>query len=261
MSMISRVSSLLTVLFCLAGCAATVTHPVAEPRATPVLTERVARATQLREQIARSVEQEDAQRQGRRKTLLVADQVRAARDVAAHALPGAQADETLVQSYEQACAALEQAYLDSLLESTDPAQKSGAWAPDDDRDVLGSATVGDKLMRWQGADAQRPFAKFAVVREPDGSLQTRVGSLRTGHVDIAGGPALVAGLLRAELRAGKLVIVLLENTSGGFRPGPLRVRTALAALERGGFLPAQRSELTVHENPTGGYESSQLIHP
>jgi hypothetical protein len=102
---------------------------------------------------------------------------------------------------------------------------------------------------------------FAVVRLPSGELVTRVGRLDVGHGDIAGGPALSAGLLRSEVKDGKARVVLLENTSGGFRPGPLRNRVTLEALRAAGYLPTSQADLTVHDNPSGGYDHSALITP
>jgi hypothetical protein len=167
--------------------------------------------------------------------------------------------EPAVQAYEAACAELEDAYLASQLESTDPPSQSGPWESDEGRDVLGSATVDAKLAAWQALDAARPFVKFAVVRTSQGGLAMRVGSMRVGHVDIAGGTALSAGLLRTSVQDGRTQVVVLENTSGGYRPRPLRNRTALAVLAAAGYLPANPRDLTVYDNPSGGYEDSQLI--
>jgi hypothetical protein len=258
MTMRSIVFAALVLLAC--APAAPVSTPVASEADAAMLGRRVAAATQSREAIQAAIQHEDGPRKGKPKTVLVGDQVRATLDEAARLVPAAPLDEAKVRAYEQACAALEAAYLESLLESTDPASKPLPWMSDEGRDVLGSPTVDAKLAAWQAFDAEHPFAKFAVVRV-DGVLQLRVGRLDVGHVDIAGAPALSAGLLRSEVQGGRTVIVVVENTSGGFRPGPLRNRTTLGAIEAVGYLPSDRAALTVHDNPSGGYADSVLIRP
>ena len=256
---------LLTVLLCAAGCSTTSSAPRA---AGPVsaaeqqdLTSRVQAARDKRALIERSIELEDAPRNGKAKSQPVAEQLHAARERAREAEPSTPFDAARVSTYEAAVRELETAYLGSQLESTDPAQKPGEWASDEGRDQLGSATVDAKLASWQALDPERPFVKFAVVRLPSGELVTRVGRLDVGHVDIAGGLALSAGLLHSEVQDGKARVVVLENTSGGFRPGPLRNRITLEALRAAGYLPASAADLTVHDNPTGGYDHSALITP
>jgi hypothetical protein len=248
------------------GTACTVSSRAAAPATSKVESEpdqaalalRVQRATELRESIATSVAYEDAPRKGKTKTLLVADQVRETSALAAQSVPTTPYREPDVRSYEEACARLLDSYLGSLLESTDPSASPGPWAIDDGRDVLGSASVDQKLALWQAQNPERPFAKFAVVRAADGTLSMRVGRLDVGHVDIAGGPALSAGLLRTAVHDGKTEVVVLENTSGGYRPGPLRNRLSRAALEAARYMPSA-SELTVHDNPSGSYDHSKLI--
>jgi hypothetical protein len=236
----------------------------AEPAATAQhraqLRERVERATRRCEAITSAAALEDAPRQGKIKTRLVREQLRSATELAAKSLPPQPYREGDVSTYEAACAGLERAYLGTLLESTDPPSQLGAWTSDEGRDVLGSPSVDAKLAAWQAKQPERPFVKFAVVRAADGQgLEMRVGPLDVGHVDIAGGPALTAGLLRTAVVDGKTQVVVLENTSGGFRPGPLRNRIALAAIQAAGYLPASSADLTVYDNPTGGYDSSTLM--
>jgi hypothetical protein len=223
------------------------------------LERRVQVASQRRDVVLRSAEQEDAPRRGRTKSVRVGDQLREVSLAAQRALPATPYREAEVRAYEEACARLEAAYLDSELESTDTPSQPGAWARDAGRDVLGSDTVDAKLAAWQTFDPQRPFAKFAVVRGESGALELRVGRLDVGHVDIAGGTALGAGLLQSALENGRTVVTVVENTSGGFRPGPLRNRTTRIALEAAGYLPADPVALRVHDNPTGGYDGSVLI--
>ncbi len=253
-----------------AACAAsTATVPATtagdvEQAAVPddtALSQRVAQATQQRETIRQAAEQEDAPRGGHEKTLKVQDQLKSASELAAQRLPTAPYQAKDVEAYEAACRALEAAYLDSLLESTDPASIAGPFRSDGGRDLLGSATVDAKLKAWQEKNPARPFVKFAIVRSSDGKeLEVHVGAFDVGHVDIAGGPALSAGLLQTTVIDGKTKIVVLENTSGGFRPGPLRNLIAKRAIEAASYLP-DGHDLTVHDNPSGGYDHSKLVIP
>ncbi len=225
-----------------------------------VLQTRVAQATSLRQAIQDAVQREDAPRNGKVKTMLVSDQLRTSMDLVERNAPTAPYQEPNVSKYEAACLALEAAYLGTELESTDPASKTGAWTSDEGRDVLGSDTVDAKLAAWQSRDPLRPFAKFAVVSASDGKgLAVRVGALDTAHVDIAGGAALSAGLLQSSVIHGKTRVVVVENTSGGYRPGPLRNRITREALEAAGYLPEAPSDFTIYANPTGGYDASKLI--
>ena len=222
------------------------------------LASRVDEVTRRREALTRSIEIEDAPRRGQIKSLYVSQQVRTAAEVANERVPVAPYKAADVKAYEDACAALEEAYLASQLESTDPAQKAVPWSPDEGRDVLGSETVDAKLAAWQALDPKLPFVKFAVVRGENGALLMRVGRMDVGHVDIAGGNALSAGLLQTAVKNGKTYVVTIENTSGGYRPGPLRNRTTLNAVRAAGYL-ATDSELTVYDNPSGSYDDSKLV--
>ena len=153
----------------------------------------------------------------------------------------------------RAAAELEAAYLATTLDSSDARQQPGEWTADDGRDVLGAPGVDDKLRAW--STHPRGFIKFAVVGTPRG-LAFRVGSASVRHVDLAGGSALTAGILRVELEPGARPLVKeLENTSGGFRPGPLRNRIARVALKNAGYAAP---ELVVYDNPTGDYATSRL---
>jgi len=224
------------------------------------LASRVLRAKASREAIERAIALEDGPRKGKAKSLPVGHQVHVERETAAKLVPTSPYVDAAVGSYEEACAKLEASYLGSLLESTDPSSQPGGWAIDEGRDVLGSPSVDAKLAAWQAKDPARSLAKFAVVRAADGvSLEVHVGSLDVGHVDIAGAPALSAGLLRTSVVDGKTTVIAFENTSGGFRPGPLRNRTTLAAIKAAGYLPTSSSALTIHDNPSGSYADSKLM--
>jgi len=184
--------------------------------------------------------------------------VRGSLELAARSEPPAQAHERAVRIYEEACDQLERAYLESELESSDAPSRAGPWRSDERRDVLGSGSVDAKLAAWQRFDAARPYVKFAVVRREGAGLEVRVGRLDVSHVDIAGGRVLSAGLLQSTVKRGKTLVVAVENTSGGYRPRPLRNRTTLAALAALGYLPSSAGELTVYDNPSGYYDHSRL---
>ncbi len=184
---------------------------------------------------------------------LVGAQIRAQLDAAAACRVAAEADPAQVSAYAAAVERLEAAYLASSLVSTD-AWDGAAWAPDDYRDQLGNRGVDDKIRAWQAA-SELSCIKFAVVRAGDATV-VRVGSMDAAHVEIAGGPALAAGLLRFDLDGPRPVAAELENVSGGFRPGPLRNATARAAIIAAGY--ASAAGLDVYANATGTYGSSHM---
>jgi len=171
------------------------------------------------------------------------------------ALPLKRAQTSAGAALVEAVAALEVRYLATPLDATDAAKQPGPWSADDGRDQLGSATVEARLRVW--AAHPKGFVKFAVVAGPDGAPVMRVGSADTRHVDIGGGPALTAGLLRVDVSGATVLVTALENTSGGYRPGPLRNALAVAALQAAG---RAAPGMVVHDNPTGDYETSQLAH-
>ena len=171
------------------------------------------------------------------------------------ALPLKRAQTSSGAALVDAVAALEQRYLATPLDATDAAKQPGPWSADDGRDQLGSATVDARLRGW--AAHPKGFVKFVLVAGPDGAPVMRVGSADTRHVDIGGGPALTAGLLRVDVSGQTVLVTALENTSGGYRPGPLRNALAVAALQAAG---RAAPGMVVHDNPTGDYETSQLAH-
>lgn len=245
------------------GCASTSAPQASQPSDEPdaqVLAQRVQRATLRRDLILQAAQTEDAPRKGKAKQRRVAEQLTAQAQRAESVQPRTPFEEAGVRAFEEACGELEAAYLASELESTDPGSHDAPWSVDERRDTLGSRTVDGKLRAWQEEDAKHPFVKFAVVRAPDASrLLVRVGPFDLGHVDIAGGPALSAGLLQTRVIDGKTFVVVFENTSGGFRPGPLRNQTTRRALDVAGYLPPIAADLTVYDNPSGGYADSQLV--
>jgi len=185
------------------------------------------------------------------KTQTVAAQLQSQLAAARAARDAARADgagEEAIARFERCVERLRAAYLASTLESTDPFD-GAAWVADDTRDALGAAGVDAKIQRWQGADG---YVKFAVT-VAGGAAQVRVGSPSRSHVEIGGGPAVAAGLLRFDFSGSRPAVAELENTSGGYRPGPLRNATARAAIEAAGY--AVRA---VFDNPTGGYDRSRI---
>jgi hypothetical protein len=190
--------------------------------------------------VSSQVQQEDAPRGGVAKTTTTESQVATEQAAANQAMSGP------IGPYETAVAAFKAAYLASKMDSTDAPQQAGAWAADDGRDELGSRTVDAKLAGWLDVNGEA-ILKFAVV---DGNF--RVGPLTTAHVDIAGGPAHAAGLIKIYC---DLKIYALENTSGGYRPGWFRNETAVAAIPAG----YAGNGLEVFNNPTGNYDRSVLL--
>jgi hypothetical protein len=188
------------------------------------------------------------------KTVTVAAQVAGPRASAqaawltAMSAIGTDQEETAIAAFEVAVACLYQAYLASDLESTDD-PFTGIWQADDHRAVLAhDAGVEALVAGWQGANG---FVKFAIPSDhPD---QIRVGDPgRYSHAEIAGGTAISAGLL-VFLPRSPLAVGELENTSGGFRPGPLRNATAMSLLESEGF-----EVIREHPNPDGSYDHSDI---
>lgn len=125
-----------------------------------------------------------------------------------------------------------------------------------------SAPSNKTIDEWQSSTG---FVKYAVTT--DGVM--RVGPPTLPHQVIAGRqqtgkiwvpkPVLAAGVLHFHTEGdGSRSVDGVENTSGGFRPGPLRNNTALQALKAAGELPADPSTVDVHQNPTGDYDTSSL---
>jgi hypothetical protein len=153
----------------------------------------------------------------------------------------------LIDDYEGAIERLRRAYLASLLYSVDAPELTGDWSAGDQRDELGSDTFATHLAAWLDG-AQLATFKFALV-----GSSFRVGA-GLQHVDVAGGPALAAGLVQLDAKGA---VHAIENTSGGFRPGSLRNLTAHAALPAS----AVASDLRVIDNPDGDYDRSVLPQP
>jgi hypothetical protein len=191
--------------------------------------------------IASLVDQEDTPRDGT-KEHTTREQIDAALSDATAAA------QRTIDEYEEAVDRLRWAYLGSLLYSTDVPDVAGAWSASDQRDELGSDTFAARLTAWLGG-AQTAILKFALV-----GSSFRVGVFALKHVDVAGGPALAAGLIQID---GNGAIHALENTSGGFRPGYLRNPTARADLPTS----ALASDFRVIDNPDGDYDQSVLMPP
>lgn len=219
---------------------------------------RFDRADRTLRQIRSSVgheDKDDAPAGG--KPLTVASQVSAQlgaaekeRKVAEGAL-GSKTEGTAVAGFETAVDALKRAYLGSELTSRDPFDATEVWAPDATRDILGSDAVHKKCLAWQKKNA-RHYVKFAIPpRQGSAPLQVRVG-YGISHVQISGGNAIAAGLLRFD-ESGARVVGELENVSGGFRPGPLRNSTAADAIGLAGY-----SITTQHAHPDGSYDGSRI---
>lgn len=154
---------------------------------------------------------------------------------------------------------LERAYLESELDSTYPPVEPLPWSASDRRDQLGSATVDARIRAWQPPGHPGAFVKFAIP--PGHPRVVRVGPWNARHVDIAGGPAIAAGVMRFRDGGARPVVIALENTSSGLRPGAPRNRTAVDALVALGYAPANPDDLAVYDNPTGEYERSLLAQP
>ncbi|HZS37460.1 MAG TPA: hypothetical protein VFF06_11575 [Polyangia bacterium] len=187
------------------------------------------------------IDQEDAPRGGTKE--------RTTREQVEPALGDATAAaQRTIDEYEAAVDRLRGAYLGSLLYSTDAPELAGDWSADEQRDELGSDTFAAHLAAWLGG-AQSAILKFALV-----GSSFRVGVTALAHVDVAGGPAIAAGLIRID---GNGALHGIENTSGGFRPGYLRNLTARAAVPAS----ALASDLRVIDNPDGDYDQSVLLRP
>ncbi len=253
------------VLVVLAACGAAA--PVRPPDPTVPARARFDAASERHERLLAAIDQEDAPRDGEvARTSTVRGQLAAvlgaadrARSAAVRLVP---AD---VAAYVRAVDALARAYLGSVIESTDGPRRPLPFRRDDTRDELGSLTVDEKLHNWQPAAEPLAFIKFAIPPPPPGApadapLTVRVCRGDVRHIDIAGGPALAVGIMRFRFDGARPVVSVLENTSGGFRPGIPRLAIALTALARLGYLPARRADLTVYENPTGDYDRSMIAH-
>jgi len=181
------------------------------------------------------------------------------RERAAWALDTGNRTVELLAQFETSVQALERAYLDSNLISTDTTIAPGEeWRPTGDRARLREATR-DQLSGWQSSPADEPWVKFAVPPRDrtDGNLEIRVGSKDLSHGEIAGGPAIAAGILSFDFSgAGRPRVHEMENVSGGFRPGPLRNTIAREAVAAAGYTLAD--DFTEHRDATGAYGGSVM---
>ncbi|MCC6994010.1 MAG: hypothetical protein IT370_05215 [Deltaproteobacteria bacterium] len=239
------------VLAMLAGCGPRPAARRADPTSDSYL-QALARLSALEAAIA----QEDAPRPEQPKARSVREQLAPALDAALAARAAARRDATRAATLPPAVAALEQRYLGSELDSTYAPEQPGPWSPDATRDVFGSPTAAPRMRAWQPPDAPTAFIKFAIPPPAPGQpLELRIGHFRTRHVDIAGGPALVAGVLRVRFGPDGPRVLALENASSGLRPGRLRLRLAVDLLRAHGWATP---DLVVHVSPTGDYDRSHL---
>lgn len=160
--------------------------------------------------------------------------------------------EATVSAFERAVAALEAAYLSTYLVSTDGPNPTTAWVEPADHSMLNltAANGHDQVRSLMSMNGGGHYLKFAIpAAHPD---QLHAGTAAHAHQDIAGGNAMTAGVFT--LTADDQ-IAQLENTSGGFRPGPLRNQLAAALFTSLGFTIA-----TTLANDTGGYGHSAIDH-
>jgi hypothetical protein len=193
---------------------------------------------------------EDAPRGGHPKSRTVAAQVATPLDAArkAHdAMVGAPKDRGLRAAFVSAVATLKTAYLASSLQATDT-DAQGAWTADQDRLELPASAGALRTLQSRSGG----FVKFAIPAGSPGTV--RVGNPGVyAHGQVAGGDALAAGLVVFAFHGDDVTVGELENTSGGFRPGPLRNATAVSAFEAAGYTVAR-----VHANPDGTYDHSDI---
>jgi hypothetical protein len=158
---------------------------------------------------------------------------------------------TAVAAFEAAVRAYQDAYERTYLVSTDAAvDPSQRWEPTDWRDRLSNSSAREKLIGW----ASQPYVKFVVpVSRPN---DVYVGIEPHGHIDIANDNALTAGIMK--IRTNPLRVSELENSSGGYRPGPLRNAIVLSRLIDLGFVQENLSGTEVDHRPDGTYTNSRI---
>lgn len=159
-----------------------------------------------------------------------------------------------VTAFETAVRAYQDAYERTYLVSTDgPVDKTTTWKPTDERDRLSNKGAKDKLVKW----ASLPYIKFVIpVGNP---TDVYVGIEPLSHVDIAEDNALTAGILK--VKTNPLRVSELGNSSGGYRPGPLRNALALARFIDHGIVQDDLAGTAVDNRPDGTYTHSHIIHP
>jgi hypothetical protein len=155
-------------------------------------------------------------------------------------------------AFEVAVRAYQDAYERTYLVSTDaPVDRTARWEPTSQRDRLGSATVRAKLRTWAET---LPYVKFVI---PAGRpTEVYVGDPELGHIEIANDNALAAGLLK--LRTNPLRVSEIENSSGGYRPGPLRNALVLARMIDLGYVQEDLQGTQVDHRPDGSYSGSRI---
>jgi len=162
-------------------------------------------------------------------------------------IPAVAAFETVVRAYQDA-------YERTYLVSTDgPVDKKATWKPTDQRDRLSNEGAKDKLVKW----ASLQYIKFVIpVGHP---TDVYVGVAPLSHVDIAEDNALTAGILK--VKTDPLRVSELGNSSGGYRPGPLRNALVLARFIDHGIVQDDLAGTAVDNRPDGTYDHSHILHP
>lgn len=163
-------------------------------------------------------------------------------------------DPNPVAAFETAVRAYQDAYERTYLVSTDrPVDKQATWKPTTQRDRLSNKSAKDKLVSWKN----EPYIKFVVpVGHP---TDVYVGIEPLSHVDIAEDNALAAGILK--VKTDPLRVSELGNSSGGYRPGPLRNALVLARFIDHGIVQDDLAGTAVDNRPDGTYDHSHILHP
>jgi hypothetical protein len=163
-------------------------------------------------------------------------------------------DPAPVAAFETAVRAYQDAYERTYLVSTDRAvDKKATWKATTKRDRLSNKEAKDKLVGW----ADLPYIKFVI---PAGHpTDVYVGIEPLSHVDIAEDNALTAGILKVKTKP--LRVSELGNSSGGYRPGPLRNALVLARFIDHGIVQDDLAGTAVDNRPDGTYEHSHILNP
>jgi hypothetical protein len=159
-----------------------------------------------------------------------------------------------VAAFETAVRAYQDAYERTYLVSTDrPVDKTAKWKPTLQRDRLSNESAKTRLVDW----VNQPYIKFVIpVGHP---TDVYVGIEPLGHIDIAEDNALTAGILK--VKTDPLRVSELGNSSGGYRPGPLRNALVLARFIDHGIVQDDLAGTAVDNRPDGSYDHSHILHP
>jgi hypothetical protein len=159
-----------------------------------------------------------------------------------------------VVAFETAVRAYQDAYERTYLVSTDrPVDKTAKWEATDQRDRLSNKTAKGRLVEW----AKLPYIKFAIpVGHP---TDVYIGIEPLSHVAIAEDNVLTAGILKVTTEP--LRVSELGNSSGGYRPGPLRNALVLARFIDHGIVQDDLAGTAVDNRPDGTYTHSHVTHP